>query len=91
MFQNRRFNTISSITKKLGAIRINRKEDPLDYSIWSILEQKACAKPHKTVESLKRALIKAWDEIPVETLAKTVDNFPKRLKACVEAEGGHFE
>ena len=34
---------------------------------------------------------KAWDEIPVETLAKTVDNFPKRLKACVEAEGGHFE
>ena len=65
--------------------------NPLDYSIWSILEQKACAKPHKTVESLKRALIKAWDEIPVETLAKTVDNFPKRLKACVEAEGGHFD
>uniref|UniRef100_A0A914CGD8 Transposase n=1 Tax=Acrobeloides nanus TaxID=290746 RepID=A0A914CGD8_9BILA len=65
--------------------------NPLDYSIWSILEQKACAKPDKTVESLKRALIKAWDEIPVETLAKTVDNFPKRLKACVEAEGDHFE
>uniref|UniRef100_A0A914CZ08 Transposase n=1 Tax=Acrobeloides nanus TaxID=290746 RepID=A0A914CZ08_9BILA len=45
----------------------------------------------KTVESLKRALIKAWDEISVETLAKIVDDFPKRLKACVEAEGGHFE
>jgi hypothetical protein len=65
--------------------------NPLDYSIWSILEQKACAKPHKTVESLKRALTKVWDEITVETLAKIVDNFPKRLKACVEAEGGHFE
>jgi hypothetical protein len=49
------------------------------------------AKPHKTVESLKRALIKAWNEISVETLAKIVDDFPKRLKACVEAEGGHFE
>uniref|UniRef100_A0A914CJY6 Uncharacterized protein n=1 Tax=Acrobeloides nanus TaxID=290746 RepID=A0A914CJY6_9BILA len=30
----------------------------LDYSIWSILKAKACAKAHKTVESLKRALIK---------------------------------
>ena len=54
----------------------------LDYSIWSILEQKACAKPHKTVESLKRALIKAWNEISVETLAKIVDDFPKRLKTA---------
>ena len=65
--------------------------NPLDDSIWSILEQKASAKTHKTVEFLKRALIKAWDEISVETLAKIVDDFPKRLKACVEAEGGHFE
>ncbi|CAF1209889.1 unnamed protein product [Didymodactylos carnosus] len=65
--------------------------NPLDYSIWSILEEKACAKPHPTVESLKRALIKAWDEISVETLKKVVDDFPKRLKACVEADGGHFE
>jgi hypothetical protein len=33
--------------------------NPLDYSIWSILETKACAKPHKDIESLKRALIQA--------------------------------
>ena len=58
--------------------------------MWSILEEKACAKPHTTVESLKRALVKAWDEITVETLAKIVDNFPKRLKACIEANGGHL-
>uniref|UniRef100_A0A914E7I6 Tc1-like transposase DDE domain-containing protein n=1 Tax=Acrobeloides nanus TaxID=290746 RepID=A0A914E7I6_9BILA len=61
----------------------------LDYAVWSIMEEKACAKPHKDVESLKRALIKASDEINV--LEKIVDNFPKRLKACVEAKGGHFE
>ena len=47
--------------------------------------------PNTTVESLKRALVKAWDEITVETLAKIVDNFPKRLKACIEANGDHFE
>jgi hypothetical protein len=27
----------------------------------------------------------------VQILEKIVDNFPKRLKACVEAKGGHFE
>jgi hypothetical protein len=65
--------------------------NPLDYSVWSILEEKACPKSHPNVESLKRALLKAWDEIDVETLAKIVDNFPKRLEKCVAANGGHFE
>ena len=65
--------------------------NPLDYAIWSILEEKACAKPHKDVESLKPALFKIWDKITVEMLEKIVDNFPKRLKACVEAKAGHFE
>uniref|UniRef100_A0A914DNV6 Transposase n=1 Tax=Acrobeloides nanus TaxID=290746 RepID=A0A914DNV6_9BILA len=54
-------------------------------------EEKACAKRHPNVESLKRALKKAWNEITLETLIKIVDNFPKRLKACMDAKGGHFE
>uniref|UniRef100_A0A914DA60 Uncharacterized protein n=1 Tax=Acrobeloides nanus TaxID=290746 RepID=A0A914DA60_9BILA len=53
--------------------------------------KKACAKPHPNVESLKRALKKAWNEITLETLIKIVDNFLKRLKACMDAKGGHFE
>jgi inhibitor of nuclear factor kappa-B kinase subunit alpha len=65
--------------------------NPLDYAIWGILESKACAKPHKTIESLKQALKKAWDEISLETLGKIIDNFPHRLKLCIDAEGGHFE
>uniref|UniRef100_A0A914D0C7 DDE-1 domain-containing protein n=1 Tax=Acrobeloides nanus TaxID=290746 RepID=A0A914D0C7_9BILA len=65
--------------------------NPLDYSIWNILEAKACDTPYKTIESLKRALIKAWNEITLEQLASIIDNFPKRLKACVEAKGGYFE
>jgi transposase len=65
--------------------------NPLDYSVWSILEEKACAKPHQTVESLKRALRKAWNEISVDTLRGVVDNFSKRLKKCIDANGGHFE
>uniref|UniRef100_A0A914ENU6 DDE-1 domain-containing protein n=1 Tax=Acrobeloides nanus TaxID=290746 RepID=A0A914ENU6_9BILA len=62
------------------------------------LEKKACAKPHPNVESLKRALKKAWNEITLETLIKIVDNFPKRLGQfseasafCMDAKGGHLE
>jgi hypothetical protein len=65
--------------------------NPLDYFVWSILEAKACAKPHKDIESLKRALIQAWDEITPKILAKIVDNFPKILEQCIKAKGGHFE
>uniref|UniRef100_A0A914DD91 DDE-1 domain-containing protein n=1 Tax=Acrobeloides nanus TaxID=290746 RepID=A0A914DD91_9BILA len=65
--------------------------NPLDYSIWSILEEKACSKPHPNLDSLKKALTKAWNEIPLETLIKTVDDFPKRLAACIAANGEYFE
>uniref|UniRef100_A0A914CRP4 Uncharacterized protein n=1 Tax=Acrobeloides nanus TaxID=290746 RepID=A0A914CRP4_9BILA len=50
-----------------------------------MLSDKACAKPHPSVESFDQSL----DEITLETLKKIVDNFPKRMKACVEAKGGH--
>ncbi|KOC59642.1 hypothetical protein WH47_11073, partial [Habropoda laboriosa] len=42
--------------------------NPLDYSIWGILEAKVCAKPHNSVESLKHDLKKAWNEIDDNTL-----------------------
>jgi transposase len=65
--------------------------NPMDYAVWSILEQKVSATTYSTVDALKRALTKAWDEISVEQLAAIVDNFPKRLDACISAGGGHFE
>jgi hypothetical protein len=30
-------------------------------------------------------------EIPLETVRAAMAEWPERLKACVEAEGGHFE
>ena len=63
----------------------------LDYSLWSILEVGACSKPHQSIEALKKSLVKAWNNIPQEVIDRAVDDFPKRLKKCVEARGGHFE
>ncbi|KAK0394707.1 hypothetical protein QR680_000887 [Steinernema hermaphroditum] len=65
--------------------------NPLDFSVWGIMEQKACAVKHKSVGSLKRALEKAWDEISPEMIAAILKNFRKRLDACIAARGSHFE
>lgn len=65
--------------------------NPLDYRLWSILEQKACSKPHKNIESLKSSLVKAAASIPQDVVRAAIDEWPERLKKCVKAKGGHFE
>jgi inhibitor of nuclear factor kappa-B kinase subunit alpha len=64
---------------------------PLDFSVWSVLETKACASPHKSLDSLKAALQEAWDDLDGEYLRSTCDAFMKRLKLCVKAKGALFE
>ncbi|VDL64722.1 unnamed protein product [Nippostrongylus brasiliensis] len=64
--------------------------NPMVSAVWSILKSKACRTRHTSMENLKQSLLKAWEEISVNTLATIVDNFIKRLKACKDAKGGHF-
>uniref|UniRef100_A0A914CPQ2 Uncharacterized protein n=1 Tax=Acrobeloides nanus TaxID=290746 RepID=A0A914CPQ2_9BILA len=41
--------------------------------------------------SVKKSLVKAWNAIPQEVINRAVDDFPKRLMKCIDAQGGHFE
>jgi hypothetical protein len=65
--------------------------NPLDYSLWSVLKTKACSIPHRNVDSLRRALQKEWNNLSPEYLRAAVNDFPKRLRACIKAKGGYFE
>lgn len=65
--------------------------NPLDYSIWRIIEEKACAKPHKNLDSLKRSISKVVEEIDMNAVRIAIDDWPRRLRACIRARGGHFE
>ncbi|CAJ0956286.1 unnamed protein product, partial [Mesorhabditis belari] len=71
----------------------SRDLNPLDYSVWSILEARAWAKPHKCLEALKRSLTREWDRItPAELRLRPIaENFIQRLRLRIEAKGGHFE
>jgi len=65
--------------------------NPRDYKLWAVLEDMACQKRHNNLDSLKRSLVKAAAEIPLKMVRATIAEWPEHLKACVEAEGGHFE
>lgn len=65
--------------------------NPLDYSIWGILEARVNAKRHCSVESLKRTLLREWDRLPMETVRAAIDSWPDRLRAAIKEKGGRFE
>ena len=65
--------------------------NPMDYSMWGILESRACSKPHKNILSLKSSLCREWEKIPMEMLRAAVQRFPERLKAVISKRGGYIE
>ena len=65
--------------------------NPMENSIWSILEPKACAKAHTNVESLNASPRREWAEIPQETLRAAVEAFPRRLNTVIQKKGGYIE
>jgi len=57
----------------------------LDNKLWAVLGNMACRKRHNSLESLRRSLVKAAAEIPLETERAATAEWQERLKACVEA------
>jgi len=58
---------------------------PLDNKVWVVLEDMVCRKCHSSLESLRRSLVRAAAEIPLETVCAVTAEWPEYLKACVEA------
>uniref|UniRef100_A0A2M4DS66 Putative transposable element n=1 Tax=Anopheles darlingi TaxID=43151 RepID=A0A2M4DS66_ANODA len=65
--------------------------NPLDYSIWAFVQAKACESSHRSVDSLKASIIKAWASMSETYVTKVCSRFRSRLEKVIENEGGHFE
>jgi hypothetical protein len=57
----------------------------LDNKLWAVLEDMAWRKRHNSLDSLRRSLVEAGAEIPLETERVATAERPEHLKACVEA------
>jgi hypothetical protein len=49
------------------------------------------ARLSRTKESLEEALKREWEALDEGMLRRIVDDFPRRLDACIEAGGKHSE
>lgn len=65
--------------------------NPLDYKLWDILETKTSSSSHSNLENLKKSLRRAVADLDINVIRAAIDDWPRRLKACVKAKGGHFE
>ena len=63
----------------------------MDFSVWGYLESEIAGRSYRTFDAQKLALQKAWDDIDVDYLRRTVDSVIESLKACVRAKGSNFE
>ena len=55
------------------------------------MQQKLVNKNIRDLNTLRREIVKIWDELDVDYLRRTVESVIPRLKACIKAKGGHFE
>jgi hypothetical protein len=65
--------------------------NPLDFSIWSYIQTRACNKKHSTIEALKKSIRREWAQMPEAYIRKVCSRFRPRIEAVIAAEGGHIE
>lgn len=65
--------------------------NPLDFSIWSLLESRIQPKDRATKKKLKAALKREWERIPTSVFCATAMAAPKRFNLVIAAKGGHIE
>jgi len=67
--------------------------NPLDFHVWGAMldkYQEYHPKP-TTKEELKTVLEEIWNDLPQRSIQNSILSVRKRLKICIEAQGGHIE
>jgi len=65
--------------------------NPLDYRIWGMLQERVYRVRIRNTDELQKRLVATWAEFQHSVVDNAVDQWGKRLEACIHAEGGHFE
>jgi len=65
--------------------------NPVDYSVWSILQEKVYKSCITDLNNLKHRITTEWANLDHAVIAAAVHQWHRHLSACVKAGGGHFE
>jgi len=65
--------------------------NPVDYKIWEVMQDRVYQKKVKEVNELRERLVKGWAGLRQNMTDDAIDQWRRRLRACVRAREGHFE
>ena len=65
--------------------------NPLDYFVWSYVENITNMTSHNTKASLIAAIHRVFAELPPAVVEKACSQFRIRIEAVIKAEGGYIE
>ena len=65
--------------------------NPLDFSVWSLLEVKVCSIAHPSIDALKQSLQRQWAKISQKELSASVENFRQRIERVIQVKGHHIK
>jgi len=66
----------------------NRDLNPTDYYIWDMMQKHVY---QSATHELHQRLVETWDEFQHRAIDDAINQWQKRLEACIHADGGHFE
>ena len=65
--------------------------NPLDYTIWGILESKTNTTSHPTIGSLKTVIEEEWNKMSEEFILKAHKLFQRRVDIIIEKSDNNIE
>ena len=65
--------------------------NPVDYKIWSVLQDRVYKTRIRDVDHLKERLVEEWARFDQNIIDRAINKWRERLRACMRAGGGHFE
>jgi len=68
-----------------------RDLNPVDYKVWSVMQEKVYKKRIKNIDELRARILTAWDKMDQCIVDKAVRQWCTRLRACIKAKGRLFE
>jgi len=65
--------------------------NPVDYKIWGMMQYRIYQKKVKDVNELRERLVEVWAGLQQNVTDDAIDQWRRRLRACVRVRRGHFE
>jgi len=87
LLEEREFRIISPLLWSLNSPDLN----PVDYSVWDILQEKVYKRRVTDLDDLKHRIRTEWTKLDHAVTAAAVHQWRRRLSVSVKAGDGHFE